>query len=234
MRKPSEGEISVAIKHPRIVETYEYGTTTKGEPYLVMEFLQGPGLNSVLAAADPALEGRRLRYVRQAAEAVAAVHDAGLIHRDVCPRNFMLVDDGENLKLTDFGLTLPAEPEFMQPGKRTGTPNYMAPELVRRRPTDHRLDVFAFGVTAYEICTGELPWRSGDTGLAAMHHDQPPTDIRRHRPKINIRLAKTIHSCLQPDPEKRCPSMKAFLQRIRDVRQLEEGDLGSDLGSGRD
>ncbi len=76
------------------------------------------------------------------------------------------------MKLIDFGLTLPATPQFLQPGKRTGNPNYMAPEIVRRKPTDQRVDVFAFGVTAYEICTGELPWLRGTTGMAAMTHDQ--------------------------------------------------------------
>ena len=67
----------------------------------------------------------------------------------------------------------------MQPGNRTGTPNYMAPELVRRRPTDQRLDVFAFGVTAYEFCTFELPWLRGTTGMAAMT-PRPAAD--RHPP----------------------------------------------------
>ena len=80
--------------------------------------------------------------LRQAAEALAAVHRAGYIHRDICPRNFVVDKDCESLKLIDFGLTVPATPPFMQPGNRTGTPNYMAPEVVRRRPTDQRLDIF--------------------------------------------------------------------------------------------
>ncbi len=67
--------------------------------------------------------------------------------------------DGRDLKLFDFGLTVPATPPFMQPGVRVGNPNYMAPEVVRRKPIDQRLDVFALGVMAYEICTGQLPWR---------------------------------------------------------------------------
>jgi eukaryotic-like serine/threonine-protein kinase len=218
LHKPNEGEISYLLKHPNIVETYEYGFTTESELYLVMEFLEGATLHSALIAQDACLDGHRVKFIRQAAEAVAAVHEAGFIHRDICPRNFMLANNNENIKLIDFGLTVPATKEFMQPGNRTGTPNYMAPELVRRRATDHRLDVFAFGVTAYEICTFELPWMRGTTGMAAMTHDRPPTDIHTYRPKINPILAKAIHACIEPSPSQRCPSMEKFLQVIHEVK----------------
>lgn len=217
LKKPSEGEIAVQFDHPYIVRTSEHGLTTAGEPYLIMEFLGGPGMNSVLIGRDSKLEGNRIKYLRQAAEALKVVHETEFIHRDVCPRNLMLTSDWESLKLTDFGLTVPATPPFMQPGNRTGTPNYMAPELVRRHPTDQRLDVFAFGVTAYEICTFELPWLSGATGQAAMTHDQPPEDIRKYRPTIHPHLAKAIHWCIEPDVNKRCPSMAEFLKAIRKV-----------------
>jgi eukaryotic-like serine/threonine-protein kinase len=217
LHKPSEGAIAVQLKDPRIVETYEHGLTTKDAPYLVMEYLEGPDMNAALMTRDPCLEGRRVDFIRQAAEAIAAVHAAGFIHRDVCPRNFLLTNNRNELKLIDFGLTVPAKPEFMQPGNRTGTPNYMAPELVRRKSTDQRLDVFAFGVTAYEFCTFELPWMRGTTGMAAMTHDRPPTDIRHYRPQIHPALAKAIHACIEPELNRRCPSMEAFLQMIRDV-----------------
>jgi len=219
LKKPSEGEIAVQFNHPYIVRTFEYGMATTGEPYLIMEFLDGPGMNSVLIGRDPKLEGLRVKFLRQVAEAIKVVHDSGFIHRDICPRNLILTGDWESLKLTDFGLTVPATPPFMQPGNRTGTPNYMAPELVRRLPTDQRLDVFSFGVTAYEICTCELPWVSGAKGMAAMSHDQPPIDIRRFRPKINPVLAKAIHWCIEPDPKKRCPTMADFLKAIRRVER---------------
>jgi serine/threonine-protein kinase len=182
-----------------------------------MEFLEGPNMNTALAAHDPCLEGHRVHLIRQAAEAVAAVHQAGFIHRDICPRNFLLTNKRQDLKLIDFGLTVPATRWYMQPGNRTGTPNYMAPELVRRRPTDHRLDVFAFGVTAYEFCTFELPWMRGETGMAAMAHDRPPADIRKYRPGLNPQLARAIHACIEPEPNLRCPSMEAFLKMIARV-----------------
>ena len=145
LNKPNEGEIAIQLKHPHIVDTFEYGFTTEGALYIVMEFLEGTTLYSALVAQDPCLQGRRVKFIREAAEAVAAVHAAGFIHRDVCPRNFMLTGNNTDIKLIDFGLTVPATKPFMQPGNRTGTPNYMAPELVRRRDTDQRLDVFAFG-----------------------------------------------------------------------------------------
>ncbi|MBI2825030.1 MAG: serine/threonine protein kinase [Planctomycetia bacterium] len=219
LKKPSEGEIIKSISHPHIVKVLLYGTTLQGEPFVVMEFLDGPGLNSLVIGRSPLLDGRRVKLIRQAAEALKAVHEAGYIHRDICPRNFMVAPDGENLKLIDFGLTVPATPPFMQPGNRTGTPNYMAPELVRRLATDQRLDVFAFGVSAYELCTFNLPWERGTTGQVAMTHAaNAPADIRRYRPNINPTLAKAITWCIEQKPDKRCPSMEEFLRAIKDVK----------------
>ncbi len=219
--KPTEGEIAIQLKHPRIVETLEHGMTVHGEQYLVMEFLEGPGMNSLLVGQNELLDARRTPFIRQAAEALSAVHAAGFIHRDVCPRNLILTDSGPDaeVKLIDFGITVPATKPFMQPGNRTGTPNYMAPELVRRLPTDIRLDVFAFGVTVYEMCSFELPWIRGKTGQAAMSHNRPPTDIHKYCPNINAKLAEAIHWCIEPELKKRCPSIDEFLERIRAVKE---------------
>jgi serine/threonine-protein kinase len=222
LQKPTEGEIAIQLDHPNIVKTLEHGLTTKGEQYLVMEFVEGQGMNSLLIARNPILDGRRVKFIRELATAISSVHEHGFLHRDVCPRNLLMTRDNEDIKLIDFGLTVPAKPEFMQPGNRTGTPNYMAPELVRRLKTDHRLDVFSFGVTAYEICTFELPWQRGTDGLAAMSHSKPPVDIREYRPSIHPRLAKAIHSCIEPDVGKRCDSMVRFLRAIREVEHEDQ------------
>jgi eukaryotic-like serine/threonine-protein kinase len=217
LKKPTEGEIAVQFDHPQIVKTYEHGLTTDGAQYLVMEFLEGVGMNSILFMKDKSLDGHRVSYIRQTAEALAVVHEAGFIHRDICPRNLLMAGDGRTMKLTDFGLSVPAHGHFLSPGNRTGTPNYMAPELVRRQMTDQRLDVFAFGVTVYEICTFELPWLAGNTGMTAMAHDTTPTDIKKYRPRINPELAEAIHACIQPELKKRCASMEDFLQMISEV-----------------
>ena len=127
-----------------------------------MEFLDGPGLNSLIIARSKLLDGNRLTLARQAAEALEAVHAAGFIHRDICPRNFVCSPDATSLKLIDFGLTVPAEKEFMLPGNRTGTPNYMAPEVVRRKPTDQRLDIYSLRRDRSTSCS-----RSSCPGSAA-------------------------------------------------------------------
>ena len=222
VKKPSEGEIAVSFDHPYIVKTLEQGTTTDGEHYLVMEYLEGTGLNNVLLVKQDLMAGARMHYIRQVAEALREVHSKGYIHRDICPRNLLFTGDANILKLTDFGLSVPAKPPFTDPGNRTGTPNYMAPELVRRRPTDQRLDIFSFGITIYELCCRQLPWPRGENGLAAMTHDQPSTPIEEYRPDINKALAKAIHFCLEADPKKRCPNMEKFLFLIQKV-EYEDG-----------
>lgn len=222
LNKPTEGEVAMKLSHRYIVKTLEHGLTTKGEQYVVMEYLDGPGLNSLLIARSPLLDGRRISILRQTAEALAEVHRAGFIHRDVCPRNIVVNKTGEDLKLIDFGLTVPDLPEFRQPGVRTGTPNYMAPEVVRRKPTSTLIDVFSFGVTAFEVCTNELPWPRG-TGIDAMKHGlMEPTDILSLRPKLNIALARTIHACLDSDPSKRIESMAKIIAILRDIKHEDE------------
>ena len=127
--KPSEAEIGESLNHPNIVKTLGHGTALNGKQFIVLEYLEGPGLNSLLMSRSTAINGKRLFIIRCMAEALAAVHKAGYIHRDVCPRNFMVSPQFDRVTLIDFGLTLPAKPEFMQPGNRTGTPNYMSPEI---------------------------------------------------------------------------------------------------------
>ena len=217
LSKPAEGEIAMQLRHPNIVKTLEHGTTTEDEPFVVMEFVEGQGMNSLITAMSDELDGHRVRLLLEAAKAVAAVHDAGYIHRDICPRNLMVLPDHSGLKLIDFGLTVPATTRFMLPGNRTGTPNYMAPELVRRRRTDRRLDVFSFGVTAYEICTFQLPWPSGTTGQAALAHDSPPEPIETYRPQIQPTLALAIMDCLHADVGQRLPNLEHFIYRIREL-----------------
>jgi serine/threonine-protein kinase len=107
----------------------------------------------------------------------------------------------------------------MQSGNRSGTPNYMAPEIIRRRRTDKRLDIFALGVTAYQLCAYELPWPSQDvSGKAAVAHDnKPPVDIFKVCPNLNRTLGEAIVQCIQRHPADRPPSAQVIARMIRNV-----------------
>jgi serine/threonine protein kinase len=214
--KPPEGQIGSQIDSPGVAKTLEWGTTTDGRPFIVQEFVEGTMLHSLISAKKPLPPAKRIDLVRQAATAIAAVHRSGFVHRDICPRNFVLRPDGR-LVLIDFGLAVPEKPVFLQPGNRIGTPNYMAPEVVRRKQADKRLDVFSFGVTAYEICTLDLPWPRGSSGHAAMSHDSPPTPLLERWPEAPESLAKAIMSCLDAEPARRPESLEKFLGLIAKV-----------------
>lgn len=220
MNKPSEGEIATSMHHKNVVETLEYGVSTKGAPYLVMEFVDGPGLQTLIHNREAGLlDGKRLSLMGQMAEALLYVHKQGYIHRDICPRNFICTADINTIKLIDFGLTVPATKEFMQPGNRTGTPLYMAPEVVRRRATDQRVDIFSFGVTCYQLMTFEHPWPGSETsGLAALNHDTSnATDIFKFRPELNKQLGALIMQMIKAKPEERVQSMDAVLKLFRQI-----------------
>jgi serine/threonine protein kinase len=221
LEKPSEGEIASLFKHPRIVEVFEHGLTSDGRQYLIMEHLDGPGLNTLISNREENLDGNRCRLIRQMAEGLAAVHRAGFIHRDICPRNYVCLPDFTSLKLIDFGLTVPATKPFMLPGNRTGTPNYMAPEIVRRRTTDHRLDIFALGVSAYQLCALQLPWPGSDaSGRAAMLHDTvEPIPLLEARPDLNPALAKLIMRCLSVDPDRRPQTADEIAKAVMPIRR---------------
>lgn len=220
LNKPSEGEIAASMDHPNIVKTLEYGLSTRNEPYLVMEFIEGPGLNTLIQQKDnERLSGKRLSLIQQMAEALRYVHQRGFIHRDICPRNFICTPDLGRIILIDFGLTVPATDDFMRAGNRTGTPLYMAPEIIRRRPTDQRLDIFAFGVSCYQLLTFEFPWPGSETsGLAALNHDSSnPRSIFDFRSELNRSLGALIMQCVQPDPNKRVQTMNLVVDALKKI-----------------
>ncbi len=221
--KPSEGEIAMQIRHPNVVETFEHGLTTQGVEYILMEYVEGPGLSTLIKTRDERFIANRLSFLGKMADAIQAVHEAGFIHRDICPRNFICDVAVQDIKLIDFGLSVPDLPAYRQPGNRTGTPQYMAPEIVRRRATDRRVDIFAFGVTAYRMLTLVHPWESTNTtGVGALAHDsRPATSIFEHRPQLNEKLGRAIERCLEIKPDDRFAAIKQFSSLISDLKSEE-------------
>lgn len=216
--KPKEGEVAVTLDHPNVVKTYEHGVTTDDRQYLVMEFVDGYPLTYFIDAQNAVMKQNRLRLMAELGDAVAYLNGGGFIHRDVCPKN-VIVTEELRVKLIDFGLVVPDTPEFRRPGNRTGTANYMAPELIRRQPTDTRIDVFSFAVTCFEMCTRKLPWEKATSLEAIMQHlHSPPADVRPLAPDLDEEVAAVIMRGLEVDRNRRWQSVREMTDALRAAR----------------
>lgn len=215
MNRPTEGEVAVLLKHPNIVRTYEHGITTDDEQFLVMEFIDSVGLSYLIDTQNERMRRNRVWYMVQLGDAIDYLHCNGWIHRDICPRNVLITPE-EQLKLIDFGLVVPNTEVFQAPGNRTGTPLYMAPELIKRQKTDERIDIFSYAVSCFEMYTQRMPWPPGDTLEAIMQHiNKPPRDIRTLVPELDPQIAETIMKGLQPDPDRRWQSARKMAAEFR-------------------
>jgi eukaryotic-like serine/threonine-protein kinase len=214
--RPPEGEMAIHLVHPHVVRTLEYGTSTKGEHFLVMEYIDGLSLQFVREART-ARTVQKLELLAQAAEGLAAVHAAGFIHHDINPRNF-LVDRDQQVKLIDFGLAVPNTPAFLRPGNRTGTVQYMAPELLRREPIDERIDVFAFGVLAFEFLTDRLPYdATNTTAMMLQRINSEPLDAAVIKPKLSPELCQILSQLTARRKDQRWSAMKTLPEALRSV-----------------
>lgn len=214
--RPHEGAISVAVVHPHVVRTLEYGSTTGGEHYLVMDYIDG---NNFQYLRDEKL-GRtvqKVEWLAQAAEGLAAVHAAGFIHHDINPRNFLLSREHQ-VKLIDFGLAVPNTPVFCGPGNRTGTLQYMAPELIRRESIDERIDIFSFGVLAFELLTDRLPYPATNSTTTMLQRlNNEPLDAALVKPKLSDELCELLRKLTARKLDCRWPSMATLPEALRSI-----------------
>lgn len=217
LNRPMEGAICMALRHRNIVQTFEYGLTTDKEQYLVMELITGQGLNFLIETASPKLKGRIIPYLIQMADGLEYIHQQKYLHRDICPRNIMVTEE-DVIKIIDFGLTVPYTPAFCKPGNRTGTADYMAAEIVRRVTTDHRVDLFALGVTAFEMLTGQLPWEKGPSQQVLLSHmNSSARNIRDFRPDLDDQIVKVIMKSVERDPRDRYQTAAAFRDALQNL-----------------
>jgi eukaryotic-like serine/threonine-protein kinase len=222
LKKPSEGEVCLSLKHKNCMMTYEHGVTTEGEPYLVMEWIDGLGMNYLIETKSTQMNGNRVNYVLQLCDALHYLHSTNYLHRDLCPRNVMVDKEGV-VKLIDFGLTIPFTPAFCQPGNRTGTIEYMAPEIIKRSTTDQRVDVFALGVTAYEVFTGAMPWEPSPSSEEALRRklNTLPRKAKDMNPKLDEELTQVLMKCIERDRALRYGSVNQFKEALMKLERQD-------------
>ncbi len=201
--------------HEFVIGYHEHGKI-EGTPYLLMEYVEGENLKVLQNLADESLGDHVGNILLDMAHALEHVHDSGFMHLDFKPENVM-VSRNVNVRLIDFDLARPIPKAPIKLSKNPGTPSYMAPEQLRRAGIDHRVDLFAFGVTAYELLTGSKPF-PGETPEDVLrqqldiHFLAPPREVN---PGIPPALEKTILKCLERDPNKRHPIMNMLVLELQ-------------------
>lgn len=186
---------SVAVlSHPNVVSIFDQGSS-HGQPYIVMEFIDGETLRRVIGREAPLPPERALELFEQVAAALAAAHEAGVVHRDIKPENVMLTDRGQ-VKVADFGLARRVDsPQMTATGVLVGTASYLPPELVTHSRPDGRSDVYSAGVVLFELLTGKKPHTGENNYQIAYRHVN--VDIE----KPSERLAELGHGSDWPIPD---------------------------------
>jgi tetratricopeptide (TPR) repeat protein len=189
------------VAHPHIVAVYDV-VTAPDECFLTMEYVDGPSLRAVLSREKTLPIGRGLRYAMQMASALAAAHQAQIIHRDVKPENVMIAAASDTVKMVDFGLARLAEDaNVTREGCVVGTVTYMAPEQIRGESLDGRTDIYALGVVLFEMLAGRPPFVGQN--ILAQHLHVPAPPLNELVPEIPKAVSQLVAQCLEKNPDDR-------------------------------
>jgi tetratricopeptide (TPR) repeat protein/tRNA A-37 threonylcarbamoyl transferase component Bud32 len=231
------------LSNPHIATLFDYGETSEGQPFLVMELAHGQTLSEIMRRGELTLS-RALQIVEDVASALGDAHARGIVHRDIKPSNIM-VDERGQVKVLDFGLAKQvgedqihvSEPEAQtllavrtRSGVVLGTPAYLSPEQAMGITVDPRSDLFSLGGVLYECVTGHPPFPGKnviDIAAKVLHVDPvPPSQIS---PRVPKQLDSIILKALAKPPEKRYQTTDELIAEIRSVRELMQGDTGQTL-----
>jgi len=233
------------IKHPNVLDVFDFGQLENGCFFLAMEYLQGRDLAAELATNTVVEPVLAVRLALQMCRALGAAHSRGVVHRDMKPENVFLhrTEDGDEIvKIVDFGIAQlrGRDDQKQEPAPRRrltrtgvifGTPEYMSPEQAAGRSADLRVDIYAVGVILYEMFTGAVPF-SGESFMAILsaHLTQPVPPMRSWTPDLDIsdELEAAVLKALAKNPDERFPSMSEFAQALQ---QSPEGRLAAPLAA---
>jgi serine/threonine-protein kinase len=219
-----EAQAAANLSHPNIVPVFDWGEDS-GTYFIVMEFIDGRALSSILRGAGPMHPDRAAEIAADVAIALAYAHRHGVIHRDVKPGNVLITEDGI-VKVTDFGIAraINTEESLTQTGAVMGTATYFSPEQAEGMGVDSRSDIYSLGVVLFEMVTGRPPFL-GDTpvAVASKHVRENPPTPREINPAVPPDLEAIILKCLAKQPEYRYATgddLRVDLLRFREGRAV--------------
>ncbi|MCA9557500.1 MAG: serine/threonine protein kinase, partial [Myxococcales bacterium] len=211
-----EARLLARLKHPGVLQVHDLGISDDGRPFVALEYVDGPDLQTLVDDEAPLSAARAVRLIATCCEALAAVHAAGIVHRDVKPENIALVDAwtrDERTMLLDFGIAIgPDDPPLTGEGMTVGTPGFVAPEQAMGEAVDGRADQYGLAMVLYQLLTGRHPYRKGDV-LETLEAQlskpvKPPAELRPGL--VSETLSGVVLRALALDPEDRYPDMQAF------------------------
>lgn len=225
-RFQSEAQAAANLAHPNIVTVYDYGQDGS-RSYIVMEFVEGRDLKSVIRAESPLPLGRAIDLMAQACAALGYAHRAGLVHCDVKPQNLIVTPDGR-LKVTDFGIARAISQSLPQNVETVwGTPHYFSPEQAAGEPLTPASDVYSLGVVLYEMLAGRLPFEADNhTDLALQHLRDEPPPLTAINPAVPIQIEQIINRVMAKEPAARYRTADQFGRALMDYRRLADQMTG--------
>jgi hypothetical protein len=226
-----EARAANRVRHPNIVGVHDFARLTDGSLILVMEYIEGVSLETLLQTEGALPAERTTSILIQLTDAMAHAHAAGVIHRDLKPANLLLTqspDGREVLKVLDFGIAKIVAADYVtlaqtSEGEIFGTPLYMSPEQCSGRALDARSDLYSIGCVAFEMLTGEPPFVAANAvRIMTAHTFEPPRRPSECRPSAHIAAAfdALVLRCMEKDPAKRFPDAAALLRALRDLERL--------------
>jgi serine/threonine protein kinase/ligand-binding sensor domain-containing protein len=231
-----EGASASRVSHPNAVQVFDAGVSREGIAYLVMELLEGRSLAEELRASGPLPLARAAGVVMAVCAALEAAHARSILHRDIKPDNVFLHrgPNGEVVKVVDFGIAKLVGLDDGEGAARetrgvVGTVAYMSPERFQGGEDDARTDVYAVGVTAYEMLSGVLPYPPAQRTLLEQVMRQladPPAPLAQVAPAVPSDVARVIMACLSADPSQR-PTLRELSETLRIAAGLPEASVAS-------
>jgi beta-lactam-binding protein with PASTA domain/serine/threonine protein kinase len=230
-----EARAAARLSHPNVVSVFDQGQDVEAansRPYIVMEYVEGQTLRDVLNREAPMAPSRALEIMEPVLAALAAAHQAGLVHRDVKPENVLISERGQ-IKVADFGLAkaVSSQTNTATQGLLIGTVSYLPPELVMSGRADARSDVYSVGVVLFELLTGRKP-HTGDTPIqiayAHVHRDVPPPSTARTAGRIPPYVDALVTRATARDANLRQPDAKVLLGQVKRARIALQRGLTDD------